>query len=340
MTVQKKHISETETVEVIAPARLHLGFMDMHGGMGRNYGSLGLCLSEICTHLTARHSDVLTIEGPSSERARKYAEQTLVHFDIENGVRITIHEAIPEHAGLGSGTQLSLAVATSIVKLFDLNATVSELASLHQRGARSGIGIGTFTMGGFLVDGGLGKDTDIPPIISHNDFPQEWRIPLIFDKQMQGVSGSPERVVFKQLPPMDECISQALCRLVLMQALPSLVEKDCVVFGKAITEIQETVGDHFAEVQGGRYSSPLVIKLLPWLTEQGATGVGQSSWGPTGFALFANETDAFQVMRKTREIWRDEPGLGLMLCKARNNKADIFTSSRNSTHNKLQMKSY
>jgi len=340
MVAQKKQISENDAVEVIAPARLHLGFMDMHGGIGRNYGSLGLCLSEICTHLTASHSDNLTVEGPSGERARKYAEQTLAHFEIENGVNISIHEAIPEHAGLGSGTQLSLAVATSIVKLFDLDATVNELACLLQRGARSGIGIGTFTMGGFLVDGGLGKDTDIPPIISHNDFPQEWRILLIFDEQIQGVSGSPERVVFKQLPPMDERVSQALCRLVLMQALPSLVEKDCVVFGKAITAIQETVGDHFADVQGGRYSSPLVSKVLPWLTGQGATGVGQSSWGPTGFALFANETDAFQVMRKTREFWRDEPGLGLMLCKARNNKADIFTSSRNSTLNKLQIKSY
>ncbi|OGT32771.1 MAG: hypothetical protein A2W28_02875 [Gammaproteobacteria bacterium RBG_16_51_14] len=339
MKAQKQRFAVNATVEVIAPARLHLGFMDMHGGIGRNYGSLGLCLSEICTHLSARTADTLRVVGPSSERAQKYAERTLTHYDIKSGIDITIHEAIPEHAGLGSGTQLSLAVATAITKLYDLDATVNELAGLHQRGARSGIGVGTFSMGGFLVDGGLGIHTDIPPIISHNDFPLEWRILLIFDEQRQGVSGSPERAAFKQLAPMDERVSQSLCRLVLMQALPALVEQDCKLFGEAITVIQETVGDHFADVQGGRYSSPLVSMILPWLKEQGATGVGQSSWGPTGFALFANETEAFQVMRKAREYWRDKSGLGLMLCRARNSKADIFMPSRNTTHNELKIKS-
>jgi predicted sugar kinase len=122
---------------------------------------------------------------------------------------------------------------------------------------------------------------------------------------------------------MDERVSQTLCRLVLMQVLPALVEQDCKLFGEAITTIQEIVGDHFADVQGGRFSSPRLIRVLPWLTGQGATGVGQSSWGPTGFALFANETEAFQVLRYAREYWQDEPELEFMLCKARNSKAYI-----------------
>lgn len=125
-----------------------------------------------------------------------------------------------------------------------------------------------------------------------------------------------------------------------MQALPALVEKDCKLFGEAITIIQETVGDHFAVVQGGRYSSQLVSMLLPWLKEQGATGVGQSSWGPTGFALFANETEAFQVMRKARDYWQGESGLSLMMCKARNSKAEILMPSKTSIHSKLKINTY
>lgn len=313
-----------ESISVIAPARLHLGFMDMHGGMGRYFGSLGLCLAELNTHLTAYKADEIRVQGPSSQRALAYIEKIIAHFNIQSGVAITIHEAIPEHAGLGSGTQLSLAVATAITKLFGIETSVREIAVVLERGARSGIGVGTFSMGGFLVDGGRGKNTDVPPIISHIPFPPEWRIVLIFDEQMQGVNGLAERQAFKQLPEMDEQVSASICRIVLMQTLPALIEKNCEQFGTAIQTIQEMVGDYFADVQGGRYSSSIVSNALSWFKEHGAAGVGQSSWGPTGFALFANETQAFQCMRQAREVWQDKSGLSFMLCRARNRKADII----------------
>jgi len=108
-----------------------------------------------------------------------------------------------------------------------------------------------------------------------------------------------------------------------MQALPALAESDCERFGSAITEIQTLVGDHFAPVQGGRYCSQAVSEVLSWMPDLGATGVGQSSWGPTGFALFANETQAYQALRQARENWSQEPGLSFRLCRGRNQKAVI-----------------
>jgi len=61
---------------------------------------------------------------------------------------------------------------------------------------------------------------------------------------------------------------------------------------------------------------------LVWLDragkEIGAAGIGQSSWGPTGFAIFASETGAFQALRDLRAVYADDAGLDFVLCRARN----------------------
>ena len=295
----------------------------MHGGMGRSFGSLGLCLADINTHVSAAVSESVFIQGPSSQRASVYAGRMLEHLGIHTGAEITIHEAIPEHAGLGSGTQLSLAVGTAIAQAYECDVPVRDIAEIMQRGMRSGIGIGAFTLGGFLVDGGRGKETGIPPIICHLPFPEAWRFVLVFDAERKGMHGIGEKLAFDNLQPMSERMTEYLCRLTLMQALPALAEADCEEFGVTISEIQMLVGDHFAPLQGGRYCSQAVAQVLSSMLNQGATGIGQSSWGPTGFALFANETQAYQALRQTRDNWLHEPRLSFRVCRARNQGAEV-----------------
>jgi beta-RFAP synthase len=319
-------------VSVHAPARLHLGFLDMHGGLGRKFGSLGLSISGVETSLLAEYSDDIDITGPSSKRAGNYAEQVLSHFGIDGGIKMTIKSAIPEHSGLGSGTQLSLAVATAIVNLYQLpEQPAGRLAAMLHRGARSGIGIGTFVHGGFIVDGGRGENTDVPPVISHMLFPENWRIVLIFDDEAEGMNGVPERRAFNTLPPMTEETAGLLSRLTLMQALPALKENDCSQFGESITQIQNIVGDYFAGAQGGRYTSPLLKPILESMANEGATGLGQSSWGPTGFAIFPDETMAFQALKKRREEWQSESRLRFVMSKACNKSAIISVDSTKPT---------
>src|SRR6266851_3133678 len=60
--------------------------------------------------------------------------------DLPSGVRITIDEASPEHAGFGSGTQLGLAVAAALARLHGARVATSDLAKAIGRGARSEIG--------------------------------------------------------------------------------------------------------------------------------------------------------------------------------------------------------
>ena len=127
----------------------------MCGDLGRKFGSVGLSITGIETSITASYADDIDISGIFLERAESYAEQILSHFGIDGGVGLSIHSAIPEHVGLGSGTQLSLAIASAICHLYGLpEHRTSYLAAILHRGARSGIGVGAFMKGGFVVDGG------------------------------------------------------------------------------------------------------------------------------------------------------------------------------------------
>ena len=159
------------------------------------------------------------------------------------------------------------------------------LAQALDRGNRSGIGIGAFEGGGFLLDGGRGPQGLPPPILARLAFPAEWRILLLFDPGHQGLHGAAEVEAFRRLPVFPASAAARLCHLTLMQALPALAEGDLDAFGKAITELQETVGDHFAPAQGGRFSSKVVTQALHRLQHMGVHCRGQSSWGPTGFAV-------------------------------------------------------
>ncbi len=314
-------------VKVSAPGRLHLGFLDLHGGLGRLFGSLGLCLHEISTDIEIGHAPKLLVSGPGATRAQGYAECMLAHLNIRTGLRMHINRAIPEHAGLGSGTQMALAVGTAISRLFEVDLSLAAIAGILDRGNRSGIGIGAFAGGGFIVDSGRSSTTEVPPIVSQLHFPDSWRFILVLDRKQQGVHGKQESQAFGKLAKMDESISAGLCRLLLMQVLPAIVEKDCRLFGEAITEIQSQMGEYFRSAQAGVYASRDVGNTLAELLQQGATGIGQSSWGPTGFAIYASETDAYQALKKVRRHWPDNSMLELMICKAHNEPAKVVVEN-------------
>lgn len=305
-------------VHVSTTARLHMGFFDLNGGLGRRFGSIGVSLDQPCTILTAWERAQFSAEGPGAERAVRIAEKIAAALNLKAGAHIQLTEVIPEHAGLGSGTQMSLAVGLALNKLYQLGLILQDVALLTERGARSGIGLGTFAEGGVVIDGGRGDKTLVPPVIARADFPEEWRILLIFDSADQGVHGATEVTAFRSLPEFPADTASELCRRVLMQALPALAEHDLEAFGAAIRELQERTGDYFAPVQGGRYASPRVARVLEWLARQGVACFGQSSWGPTGFAILPNEVEAHAFLQKAQTLFSGETTLSFRLCKGRN----------------------
>lgn len=309
---------------VRAPARLHMGFLDLNGSLGRRFGSLGLALEELSTTVTAWADDRVHAEGPQASRAEAFARQALDHMGIDSGARLVVHQAIPDHAGLGSGTQLALAVGVALTRLYGTDACPRDLAGALSRGHRSGIGLGLFERGGFVVDGGRSRQDTPPTVTTHLEFPSQWRLVLVFDPSFSGLHGEAEKQAFADLPEFTESQAGHLCRLALMQAMPALAEQDIDGFGAAISGIQAVVGDHFAPAQGGRFASAKVTRALEWLSGNGAAGVGQSSWGPTGFALVGSETEAHGLARAGRKVFAQD-GLDFLVCRGRNRGADIRT---------------
>ena len=168
------------SVAITTSSRLHMGFFDLNGGLGRRFGSIGISLQAPVTSLKVSPASTFTAQGNGAERAIKIAKQIAQALKIKAGVHIDLESGIPEHSGLGSGTQLSLAIGMAISTLYQCNLSVNEVAVLTKRGARSGVGLGTFASGGLIVDGGRASTSLIPPVIAHTDFPEDWPILLIF----------------------------------------------------------------------------------------------------------------------------------------------------------------
>lgn len=311
----------TDVVSVSAPARLHLGFLDMHGGLGRRFGGIGMAVSAPATRLGLTRAATTLVEGPEKSRARWHLEAMRAHLGISHHHHhLSITEVIPAHAGLGSGTQLALAVAAALRRLNNLPLDPEGDAAFLGRGSRSGVGAGFFTDGGFLVDGGKGARDLPPPVIARLPFPAAWRVILVLDPASHGLAGSAEVDAFAALPKFSERTAADICRLVLMQLLPALAETDLPNFGAALSEIQHRVGEHFSSAQGGLFTSPRVASAMAQLKASGATGIGQSSWGPTGFAFAASAEEARAMVAKLRGAGEN---LDIRVVEGRNNGASI-----------------
>jgi beta-ribofuranosylaminobenzene 5'-phosphate synthase len=317
-------ISPPSDVTITAHARLHLGFLDLEGGLGRRYGGLGLGLEGPVTRVRLARAESPSADGLEAERALAYLAALCNAHGRAPNFALTVDEAIPAHAGLGSGTQLALAVGRAFGLLEGLELSAAAIAGLLSRGARSGIGIGAFEHGGLVLDGGRGSHTIVPPMLGRLPFPEDWRVLLILDPATRGVHGPEEKRAFQTLPPFPASTAAHLCRVTLMKALPAAAEADLPAFGAAIEDIQAVMGRHFAPAQGGSpYTSGKVAAVLAWLQVRGVRGVGQSSWGPTGFAFLPDEAAARDIMEALRRTGLAGT-LTLAINKARNQGASIL----------------
>jgi len=310
----------SNSVTIRVPARLHLGFLDPGGNAGR-FGSIGLPLSEPETVVKLSRAPETIVEGPEGAPAAAHLTALCRHLGIRSNHRLFVEQAIPRHAGLGSGTQIALAVAAALRTLNGLPLDPGGDAMLLARGGRSGIGIASFADGGVIIDAGNGGDGRPPPVVARLPFPEEWRAILVLDHAAQGLHGEAEADAFRALPPFPRSGTAEICRHVLMGAMPALIERDLPGFGAAITAIQKLVGEHFAPAQGGMFTSKRVEALVGALAEAGAVGIGQSSWGPTGFAFAPSEAAAREMTAAVRSDTAD--GTEIRIVHGRNAGAMI-----------------
>ncbi|MCA9269774.1 MAG: hypothetical protein KDA41_14940, partial [Planctomycetales bacterium] len=137
-------------VEVVAPSRLHLGMFSFGHTQRRRYGGVGLMVDRPGIVLRVLPAPSFSAVGPLAERAADFAARwarSRVRAD-QPACRLEIVSAPPEHAGLGVGTQLGMAVAAALDSLFQLEPLpLDETARLMGRGRRSAIGVYGFQLG-------------------------------------------------------------------------------------------------------------------------------------------------------------------------------------------------
>ncbi len=312
------------TVAVTTTARLHFGFLDPGGRSTQPFGSFGLSLDQPQTRLTLQRAESSEAAGPEAERAARYLKAIAEECGVGHAYCLAVQEAIPSHAGLGSGTQLALAVGSAFAAAEGLSLTPLDIAARLGRGARSGIGIATFEAGGAVLDRGP-RDGKLPELVARVPFPEDWRALLIFDPNAKGLDGASEAAAFELLPPFPEAEREDLETRIVEGALPALETHDFETFCAEVGHLQDRMGVYFAPLQGGPYTSPRVAEVLHWLRNQGVRGLGQSSWGPTGFAFAPSEAEGRALLDACRARDNAED-LRFALAKGRNQGAEIRTA--------------
>jgi beta-ribofuranosylaminobenzene 5'-phosphate synthase len=167
-----------------------------------------------------------------------------------------------------------------------------DIAKITGRGGTSGIGIGSFEYGGFLIDGGHsfgeGRDKDdfrpssaskgVKPasIIFRHDF--DWDVILIIPKG-EHVYGKKEVDIFKRYCPIPLNEVEKICHLVLMKMMPAIVEKKMEDFGDVVNKLQY-LGFKKIELS---LQSQIVKHLIDELHKTAYAGL--SSFGPTVYAV-------------------------------------------------------
>ncbi|MFA6332530.1 MAG: beta-ribofuranosylaminobenzene 5'-phosphate synthase [Methanoregula sp.] len=328
---------DTRRVIVDTPSRLHVSLIDMHGGSGRVDGGIGITLDEPGIMIEAELASVLSVTGcdlATQDRIAKVSADVLRELKLGGSVAITVRTQFPSHIGLGSGSQIALAVAKAITELHGLHLPAPKLARLTGRGGTSGIGTAAFDHGGFIIDGGHrfgtgGEKTDFrpssasrginpPPVIVRHEFPPDWHILLAVPDLPPGASGDHEADIFRTLCPVPLNDVQALTHQVMMRMLPGLAEHDLDLFGSAINTVQ---GLGFKRVELS-LQPPAVTGLLSTLRNAGAAGAGMSSFGPAVYAI--GDTGMQDLERAARACMQEQADGGTTLVtSARNRGANI-----------------
>ncbi len=310
-------------IRVRAPSRLHFGLLNLCSEShwtnlrgekvipARQFGSVGLMVEAPGIQLTVKRASSWSAEGPLGVRALAYARRVAESLpaSVVQPQQIAVEQAAPEHFGLGTGTQLAMAVARALTAACGMGQLQAvELARLCGRGARSALGTHGFMQGGFLVEAGKRHAEEISPLVARLAFPEQWRLLIILPPWRNGLHGSEETKAFELLYGQDmaPATTDTLCRLVLLGMLPALAERDLEAFGEAVYDFNARVGTLFASIQGGNYAHPGVAELVEWVRRQGVRGVGQSSWGPAVFAVVGDEEKAEHLASRIRVQFRLE----------------------------------
>lgn len=325
---------EKNSVTVSAPSRLHFGLVSIGDQTTRKFGGAGVMIDQPRTRVSVSAADRFSIEARDPEveaTVRGVAERWHQHFASEAVQKIPLSDlpfaidvgSVPRHAGFGSGTQLAFTTIAALQTLLDLPLpSAEETAIAMKRGTRSAIGSYGFLQGGFLVDRGIGNEA-VAPLDLRVDFPKDWPIVLIqkLESECDPISGEAEIEAFANLKPTTQQQADEMTHFLKQEIVPGILSHDFEVFAAAVTEFGRRSGLYYDDVQGGAYADPWAKKIVDRVNELGTYAVGQSSWGPTLFAICRSEFAANELVARLVEKHTDHRN-DMVGCRTSMTRAD------------------
>lgn len=317
-------LNEVREIEVRAPSRLHFGLLSPRASGTRQFGGVGTMIDLPGVLVRIRPAPQFHLIGEHQHRANESLKRFLAFVQLEPpNCSIEILKAAPEHVGLGTGTQLALALACGVVAFVGEGPTEpTQLAAATGRGLRSSIGSYGFFNGGLLLDVGKEPGDSLADLGDRVSLPEAWRWLLIRPQGKEGVSGTLEKQAFAKLPVVPQSVSRELESLVRERMFPAARSADCGVFGESLYRYGIAAGECFASQQGGSFATEQISQLVARCRSAGVAGVGQSSWGPTLFVLFENENEAIAFQQEAAH-WPSPDTLCWTIAAPNNNGASI-----------------
>jgi beta-ribofuranosylaminobenzene 5'-phosphate synthase len=331
----------TFAVEVRAPARLHLGMMAFGSPQVRSFGGVGVMVDRPGTVVRVRRAARFEARGSQAERAVMFARACAQAWGLHDAAcAIDVIAAPRSHVGLGSGTQMGLAVAAAMRHLFmdqphdelpappqhplqpepdaadhelafDIRESL-ELARTVGRGRRSCVGVYGFSRGGLIVEAGRTVPATVPveddatrefsPMVARVRLPSAWRCVVITGRDAVGLSGEAEKAAFGTLPPVPQEVSAELARIALLELLPAAVEGKFADFSAAVRAYGRMAGKPFEPASRQLPYASATENLLELLGELGATGAAQSSWGPAVMACCESLDEAGELIDRLETL--------------------------------------
>jgi beta-ribofuranosylaminobenzene 5'-phosphate synthase len=326
-------------VEVRAPTRIHLGMFSFGVPEVRSFGGVGVMIDRPGVHVRLRRAEKFSARGPLAERALEFAEACVRAWELEalGGCAIEVILAPASHAGLGSGTQLGMAVAAGVRHLFRTRPAdvpsapqpaletlepgdedwlfdtrdAIELARAVGRGRRSCIGVHGFSRGGLIVEAGRSMgpapeehdaERRYSPMVARVRLPSAWRCITLVKRDALGLFGEAEKEAFKALPPVPLEVSAELARIALMDLIPAAVESRFAEFSDALHRYGLLAGKPFEPASARLPHAAATAELIELLAELGIRGAAQSSWGPAVMACCESLAQAGNVVDRLEEL--------------------------------------
>ena len=329
-------------IRVTTPCRIHLSLIDENGYTGRVDGGIGLMLDRPNVIFEASNSaKEFKIEAhkyyrESIEVINEIASKVFKTFNISNkNFHFNLKRYFPSHVGLGSKTQLSLAIATAITKLKNLtHLTMDEITKLVERGGTSGIGWRGFETGGFILDGGHDfgkgkeKETFLPSSASTaanpaltiftQKIPENWRFVLVIPNVKKGAYGDEEIIVFQNNAPIPRNEVNEVSHQIIMKIIPGIMKNDLKCFGEGLKRIQN-IGFKKIEIS---LQHKVVKDLLKFFEDYGLKAYGMSSFGPSVVGVVESDSEAEILLREVQKKQKNGGG-HIYICKPNNTGAKI-----------------